>query len=572
MAGIVQTIVREYHTLRGALNGAQSALLEQWATDRLLTQLAAYKQETGHSVLHHCVIGGCELELSSILACPFPFVPAAALQDVSSGASVLGCAADRGDVSMVRMLIAAGASMERAAGELESPLIQAVRAGHYETVNLFPVAVDDPVPLSVALQSLAKGTVDDAGRWPIFVHLARRSNVNIPSAGTFPLMQAIVLKLLNCATWLIRNCKGIDINQFGTIRRRRVPLVAACALGQIPVVRALLTDSTLDVNWTNVDGKGALFTALVCGHSGVARLLLADKRLVVDTRYNGGPIVNTAALVAASKERSDILACLLTNRKVAWNVADDDGFTALHQIIRTTTNKSNTATHEVLDLLLKQAPASVDHVAATGENAVLAAVTHNWPAGTLLKLLKHSRKRFEGHRQEHPHLLHTAAGHGNVRVCTILLACGYKQVVWAGRHPAKVATDAGHILLGTALEKSIEMPMLERAALAGLNKSHLNRLISTNTIISPHALWIGSAKFYPQRPANAAPMPYFAVLRTETHWTRVMHMSYPACFQTVVWLMLLCHWRLDGNQKPSLPIEMIHLIMTMLPRDTFCLH
>lgn len=569
MAGIVQKIVREYHTLRESLDGAQSALLEQWATDRLSTQMAAYKRETGNSVLHYFVLGGHELELSTVLASSFPFVAATALLDVSSGVSVLGSAAERGDVSVVSMLLAAGAPTARADGELESPLIKAVRAGHIGAVKLFPV--DGPDPLAAALQSIAGDKADHAGRWPIFVHLARRSNVNTPSAGKFPLMQAIELKLLNCATWLIRNCKGIDINQFGTTRRRRVPLVAACALGLIPVVRALLASPALDVNWTNADGKGALFTALFAGHANIVRLLLDDARLVVGNRYAGTPLVHIAAQVAVSKEQVDLLACLLDHPRVTWDDEDDDGITALHHVIRTAHNKTNAATQDVLDLLLKRAPASVDHVAGTGENAVSAAVTNDWSGGTLLKLLQHSSMHFEGHREEHPHLLHTAAGHGNMRVCTILLACGYRQVVWAGRRPANVAADAGHVLLRHALDETIAMPMLERAALAGLTKPHLDRLISTNTIVSPRAQWTGPWIATP-RPASAAPLAYFALLRTETRWTRPIHLSYPACFQTAVWLMLLCHWRLDGEQKLSLPIEMIHYIMAFLPRDAFCLH
>lgn len=568
MSGLVRDIVCEHEVLRSAIAPSQLGVLDRWAANRLRDGLGRFKRETGRSVLHQLVSTSRVSELEVVLASPFPFDADAALVDVSHGATVLGLAAELGDAAAVRVLLAAGAPTDRVRGEAEAPVVRAVRAGQLATVRLLPVR--GPEALSAAMQAMQSAPAEC---WAVFVDVAGRSNPNTPTGtGCQALLEAVERGLPACAEWLLRHVPTLDVNN-GFVERS--PLAAACSAGHVGVVKLLLgSAAALDVNWAGAAAASPppLHAAVRNGHDAIVRLLLADGRTC--TAATDGPtqrpLVHTAAHHAARLQRPELLRCLLGTKGVDWGATDSLGRTAAHSLLLEP--PIGPAARTVLMLLVRMAPLSVDGLSVFGDNALTACVRMNWPGDVLLELLGRSRAYFTRSVHEHPALLHAAAGHGNIRVCMVLVACGFSLgVVRGGPTPAIVAANAGHLVLSGVLGVIEGMPPLQRAVLAGLGKRQLNREISTGAIRPPFNLpWVPWESLM-QRPPAAAPASYIALLQATSGmgWFRTVHHSFPTCFQTAAWVLLLCQHRLKGK---GLPMEMSHAILAMLPRAGCCMH
>jgi ankyrin repeat protein len=575
MSGIVQTVVREFAALRAA-HPALSDLLGDWSADVMHARALAHKREHGMSVLHSLIASHRESELRGVLAAPPPFDLTVALADVSDGSSALGLAASIGNSAMVGLLLAAGAPEALAKGEKIDPIEHAVIGGHLEVVQQFGNAGSGPV--AAALHALQ--ATSDPVRWKIFVHLASTMpNINTPNSdGVQTLMLAVDLGLEQCAIWLLQNCPGIDVNN-GRALPDRTPLLTASRYGMTSCVRLLLNFPGLDVNWTDTAGRGAAFAALRGGHLHVLRALMGDRRTFANSRHGprSTPLLHAAVRHAAFKQRPELLECMLMKKHVNWAAADETGTTAIHWLMREMSPNNRpgvdtASTRAITALLLKQAPATVDHLSEGGENALVACVTSKWASEMLLMLLEHSKMYLTRFTVDHPELLHIAAKTGRFPMCLILMACGYQSHMYAGRTPAMVADFHGHALLGNCLRDALLLPPLQLAAMAGLNRAHLNHEIGRGAIQLPlNVPWVDRGLL--SRPASATPLAYIHRLRQTNGliWTRMIHHSFPVCFKAAAVLLLLCIQRRQQTHQ-GLPTEMCHAILALLPRRVFCTH
>lgn len=579
MAEVIAGILREHALLQ--LNTAHPALMNQWAEHRLQGALRSRKLDVGWGVLHELVLADNEPQLGAVLASPHPFDLAKALADVSLGCTALTAAAAAGKVALVGTLLGAGASEVRQTGEPISALQRAIEGAHLGVVRL--LAVGGGAPLHWALRAIAVGEHDESIRWAVFVHVARKSDVNAPSAtGAQALLLAIEVLLPRCATWLLWQFPAIDVNN--GFLADTVPLYSAAALGQVKVVAALLASrAALAVNWANTANQTALDAALQGGRVAVLRMLLADPRVSVTGRSgtHDHSIIHTAVFWALAKNMPELVECFVGREHVDWAAPDRAGATAIHLLLNTAPPPDPDADDEVdplflatassiLDILCAQGPAAVDMHTHAGTNAVSVCIVRGRSASTLRTLLRHSSSHLTGFVQDHPELLRAAAAAGQLQTCFILRACGYPVLLRNGDSANLLAARRGHMLLASALCLSAGMPQLQLAYHAGLTRDHVNTLVAQPNPaggLGLDAAWTTPTRAI-ARPPHACPEAYLHLLRrSHGRWSRLLHSSrIPYPYRAATWTLLLCMHRLG---IAGLPIEMCHLILTHCSRSHF---
>jgi ankyrin repeat protein len=571
MSNIFVAVITEHIGLLSAVTDpVQVATVNRWAADRMMALLESHKQQTGASILHHFVETGAILELRVMLSLPLPFPLRHALDDVSRGATVLGLAAAQGEGSAVRFLLDAGANPNRSAGELVAPLVMAIRSRQFTVVQMFKVS-RDTLAIHEALGAFVPDWVYDGTAWAVFVHVASRSNPNIPNHnGVQALLFAIELNLPRCANWLLWKFPAIDVNN-GLTPGVTVPLFAAARKGQARVVANLLSSrSALCVHWTDSSGRGILHAALRAGNQQIMASLLADPRVRVasNASFIRRPLVHTAAHYAIRHSRPQLLLGLQCRPDIEWSATTVSGETAINRVMRFRATGSHTIdVLTCITIVLAQAPATVDFIDVSGSNALAECVLKGWSGEVLMQLLKSSNQFLTHFVTNCPTLLHTAARNGNLRVCWILRACGYTLIPDADGLAADERADLhGHPLLGETLRKSIALPMLQLAYTAGLTIRHVNHMVANGTItISRPLPW--KPWNVCSRPIDAVPLTYLQNLdASRGMWSRALHASFSQRFRACIWTMLLCHPRLC---EAGLPIELWHMIFAECARDQF---
>ncbi|KAI2503221.1 serine/threonine kinase [Fragilaria crotonensis] len=116
---------------------------------------------------------------------------------------------------------------------------------------------------------------------------------------------------------------GVDVTQK---EHGSKALILASNNGNEKVVRLLLNDEEVDVNFQDNDGATALYYASHNGQVEVVRALLEHDRVNVNIQDNDG---DTALLLASEKGHLEVVRALLNHDGVDVNLPDMDGKTAL---------------------------------------------------------------------------------------------------------------------------------------------------------------------------------------------------------------------------------------------------
>ncbi|KAK2786451.1 hypothetical protein FQN53_006607 [Emmonsiellopsis sp. PD_33] len=123
----------------------------------------------------------------------------------------------------------------------------------------------------------------------------------------------------------------IEVN-FRVKFQQQTPLLLAAENGHADIVRRFLAlGDKIDVNAKDKSGRTALSWAAVRDHEEVAKLLLADARVAVETLLNRE---ETPLLLAALKGSEKVAALLLERRDVDFNTRDNAGVSALAWAVR----------------------------------------------------------------------------------------------------------------------------------------------------------------------------------------------------------------------------------------------
>ncbi|KAK2753345.1 hypothetical protein FQN55_003474 [Onygenales sp. PD_40] len=123
----------------------------------------------------------------------------------------------------------------------------------------------------------------------------------------------------------------IEVN-FRVKFQQQTPLLLAAENGHADIVRRFLAlGDKIDVNAKDKSGRTALSWAAVRDHEEVAKLLLADARVAVETLLNRE---ETPLLLAALKGSEKVAALLLERRDVDFNTRDNIGVSALAWAVR----------------------------------------------------------------------------------------------------------------------------------------------------------------------------------------------------------------------------------------------
>ena len=205
-------------------------------------------------------------------------------------AKLLKCASS-GDTELVRLLIAAGANVNKEDGYGRTPLYEAAFKGHTECVKLL----------------LAAPGID--------VNKANKD-------GETPLYWAAYNGHSECVRLLLA-APGIVVNKAN--KYGETPLYRAAWKGHTECVKLLLAAPGIDVNKANKDGWTPLYWAAWKGHTECVKLLLAAPGIDVNKANEYG----TPLFWAAWKGHTECVKLLLAAPGIDVNKADKYGRTPL---------------------------------------------------------------------------------------------------------------------------------------------------------------------------------------------------------------------------------------------------
>ena len=177
-------------------------------------------------------------------------------------------AARDGDKELLALLIAAGADVNKANEDGETPLYRAIWDGHSECVKLL-----------LAAPGIDVNKADKDGRTPLY--------------------RAACDGHTECVRLLLA-APGIDVNKAD--KYGNTPLIWASFYGHSECVRLLLAAPGIDVNKANEDGRTPLARATWDGHSECVRLLLAAPGIDVNKADKDG---RTPLKAAESQGKSE---------------------------------------------------------------------------------------------------------------------------------------------------------------------------------------------------------------------------------------------------------------------------
>ena len=196
------------------------------------------------------------------------------------------------DPYKLRILLAAGAPVNKAAADGKTPLHLAIQYKITESVNIL-----------LAAEHIDINLADNSGATPL--HTAVECN------------HTEYVKLLLAAT-------GIDCNL--TDRQGATPLQKAISLGHTKCAELLLTHTGVDINEGNEQGETLLFLAAMHGRKNSMELLLALPGIDVNKADKYG---RTPLCIAAEKGQADCVKLLLAAPGIAINQEASWGSTPL---------------------------------------------------------------------------------------------------------------------------------------------------------------------------------------------------------------------------------------------------
>ena len=279
------------------------------ATENLRgTNALMWAAEQGHTaVVQFLLDNGADLEAQSKVIRPIrrnglgfgrPGRDGQPTGDPMGGLTPLLFAARQGSLDTVRVLVAAGADIRKAAVDGSSPLLVAVQNGHYEIARLLLDRGANPNQANVK------------GWTPLYLAVSNRDALTtaIPAPSTDGVLDFIKLLL----------DRGADPNQRIKVR-----------------VEVHQANTSL---WLKEAGATPLLRAALCGDLTVVRLLLAHGAdPLIGTFDKSTPLMVASGVGWAegftfqySEDETIELVKLLLDKGAAINDANEDGITALH--------------------------------------------------------------------------------------------------------------------------------------------------------------------------------------------------------------------------------------------------
>ena len=310
-----------------------------------------------------------------VLGCGEPFFPSIKLRlrgiSPEQYNSALYTAASKGDAEKVRLLLDAGADVNKVNNNGNSPLSAAADSGQHECLDLLLAAPgidinqanqNGDTPLCIAA---AKGAVECVrlllatpgievnkanknGETPL--QIAERNNhtdcadllrtANSKLVGIAAELQQMGISPEQYNSALYTAAKegntekirllldiGADVNWANESDNQNTPLICAAKNGRTTCMRLLLAAPSIDVNKGNKDGESALSGAIANNHTECVRILLAAPGIDVNKASNSG----ATPLWVAAKNHVECLRVLLTAPGIDINQANNSGDTPLSE-------------------------------------------------------------------------------------------------------------------------------------------------------------------------------------------------------------------------------------------------
>ncbi|CAL8093285.1 unnamed protein product [Orchesella dallaii] len=126
----------------------------------------------------------------------------------------------------------------------------------------------------------------------------------------------------------------VDVNSCDTTRKAITPLMSACARGQLSTAEYLIHQNA-DVNQQDAEGKSALFYAVLGGHIGLIKLLVAhDACVYLRDETNASVLHHLMDAQIHWDVMEEILEYLVGEKGLSVNYKQKNGNTALHMALR----------------------------------------------------------------------------------------------------------------------------------------------------------------------------------------------------------------------------------------------
>ena len=244
-------------------------------------------------------------------------------RDDSYDLTALHCAAIRGHVATLRLLLDRGASIDMPNKWGDTPLMMATQEEHKDSVQ-FLLEKGADVDRQNRYRWTALCLAASSGHQSIMELLLKKGvdiNERTYGGGT-ALIAAAESGHEDSVQFLLKN--GADVNGQGY--SGQTALFSAAQRGHQRIVELLLEKSA-DVNGQDFDGGTALFLAAERGHQRIVELLLEKGADVNGQDYNGG----TALYIAAIRRRQSVVELLL-GKGADINARFRQGGTALFEL------------------------------------------------------------------------------------------------------------------------------------------------------------------------------------------------------------------------------------------------
>lgn len=252
-------------------------------------------------------------------------------QDKYNGQTALWLAADKGHTDVIALLLShSGLNPNIKSDDQQTALFRASDNGHSSVVELLLSHPNIDAEVICRNGKTALQLAEEKHEFTI-VALLRKLHA---SHKYTPQQRAVVKGLQTKAfvqaakdgeVGIVLNFlqQGVDVN---ALKSGWPALFHASNEGNTAVVRLLLQQPDLVVNWCDPDGRTALHAAAHHGREEVMRLLLNDERTDVNARDGGG---KTALHTATYNGRIEVVQILLAHRGIDFNSPDYTGRTPL---------------------------------------------------------------------------------------------------------------------------------------------------------------------------------------------------------------------------------------------------
>ncbi|GMF28922.1 unnamed protein product [Phytophthora lilii] len=311
--------------------------------------------------------------------------------------TALICAAERGHLEVVSVLIEHGAVIDAAEGD--TALILAAQEGFLSSAGVNVANAEGETPLLLA--------ADNGYEKAVELLVDSEAEVNHRAAnGNTALIQSAFLGHFEASRILVKGGAAVNLAHTDGF----TPLMCAAQEGYTDIVRLLLENGA-NVDCQSVSGETALTVSATNGHLQVVSLLLESGADVdTGTSNNCSPV-----LVAVDGGHSDIIELLLA-KHANIDAQDNDGGTALHECVYESQLES-----DFVDMLIEKS-VKLEATESSGSPALMLAAEEGHES-VIEKLLKHGAA-VDAADDKNQTALMKAAYRGHEQVLRLLLDNG----------------------------------------------------------------------------------------------------------------------------------------------------